>query len=401
MKILHVNEHNALCGGVEGYVSDVIALLQHAGHENRLIYHQAAREAALDSAAEYIPYREAGGNIKSACEKITRLLAREKPDVVFIHAVYHPAIIAAAVAHTPALMYVHSPHAVCPGDAQYWRRSQRVCPRAAGWRCLLYAQVEQCCWGHNPLHHLAGLKRVQDTLHTLHHTLQQVLVGSVYMRDLLIRNGVPAHKLRVLPPFFLNTPENNPHTLPPLNPPLLLFVGRMVPEKGMAHLLQALTRVPGEWQLLMIGDGPNAPTCQQQIATAGLSSRVRLTGWLTAAELQPIYQQASLLVMPALWPEPFGRVGPEIMAWGKPVVAYDVGGIHEWLHHGENGLLVRPGDILGLAAAITQLLTDAACRAQLGARAQQSARQQFAATAHLAALNACFAEAQTQFGARS
>jgi glycosyltransferase involved in cell wall biosynthesis len=84
--------------------------------------------------------------------------------------------------------------------------------------------------------------------------------------------------------------------------------------------------------------------------------------------------------------------GPEAMAYGKPVVAFDVGGVRDWLVHGVNGLLVPRGDTAGLATAITELLTSSELRAQLGAAARDYVTERFSRKLHMNRLVACCRE---------
>jgi glycosyltransferase involved in cell wall biosynthesis len=83
-------------------------------------------------------------------------------------------------------------------------------------------------------------------------------------------------------------------------------------------------------------------------------------------ELGSFYHEASVFVMGSLWPEPFGMAGPEAMRYGLPVVAFDAGGIREWLTDGENGFLVAWKNADLFAARLDQLLRDKALARQLG-----------------------------------
>jgi glycosyltransferase involved in cell wall biosynthesis len=83
------------------------------------------------------------------------------------------------------------------------------------------------------------------------------------------------------------------------------------------------------------------------------------------------------VVVPSLWPEPFGLVGPEAMAHGLPVIASRVGGIPEWLADGEVGFLFEPGDVQGLADRINRLLFDRALARRLGQQARARAGSRF------------------------
>jgi glycosyltransferase involved in cell wall biosynthesis len=145
----------------------------------------------------------------------------------------------------------------------------------------------------------------------------------------------------------------------------MTFVGRMDRLKGGRVLLAALPRVHAEsgraLQLTFAGDGPvrkswerHARLLRRQVP--GIS--VEFTGWLQKDALTTRLASTDVVVMPSLWPEPFGLVGPEANSHGVPVVAFATGGIPEWLHDGVNGCLA-PGDpptAGGLAEALLRCI---------------------------------------------
>jgi len=129
------------------------------------------------------------------------------------------------------------------------------------------------------------------------------------------------------------------------------------------------------------GDG--AQKAEWEERAAALQRRepminVEFTGWLQQEELQRLYSQTDLVVMPSLWPEPFGLVGSEAGLHGVPVAAFAVGGIPDWLQTGVNGHLASgsPPTVTGLADAIVDCLRDHETHARLreGARRAWSAR---------------------------
>jgi glycosyltransferase involved in cell wall biosynthesis len=159
------------------------------------------------------------------------------------------------------------------------------------------------------------------------------------------------------------------HHLPP--GPCVLFVGRLVPEKGIAVLLEAWSRVHADATLVVVGDGPLADAVR---ATPG----ARLLGALPRAELPVAYALAELTVVPSIptprFREPWGLVANEAMHQGRPVIATTaVGAVAGGLvRDEETGLVVRAGDPGALAAAIDRLLGDAAMRERLGAAAREA-----------------------------
>ena len=115
--------------------------------------------------------------------------------------------------------------------------------------------------------------------------------------------------------------------------------------------------------------------------------RVEFAGWLSSKEKSALLTNSDLLVVPSLWPEPFGMVGLEACKHGVPVVAFDSGGVREWLQDGINGFLAPadPPTVPGLAAAVVKSLQNPATHAQLKRGALESA-QQLNMQAHLTSL---------------
>ena len=119
----------------------------------------------------------------------------------------------------------------------------------------------------------------------------------------------------------------------------ILFLGRMTPLKGGDLLIEAVAdasrRLGRRLALTMAGDGPEREAWQARPAVSASPRRSR-AGSSRPARDQAI-RQASLLAVPSVWPEPFGLTGLEAAACGVPAVAFDVGGIREWLTDDETG----------------------------------------------------------------
>jgi glycosyltransferase involved in cell wall biosynthesis len=115
--------------------------------------------------------------------------------------------------------------------------------------------------------------------------------------------------------------------------------------------------------------------------------KIEFVGWVERRRIETLLENCDLLVVPSLWPEPFGLVGPEAGHFGVPVAAFDVGGIHDWLLDGVNGYLApgSPPTSRGLAEAIINCLRDPVVHARLRTGAVEVA-QQFNIKNHLTAL---------------
>ena len=159
----------------------------------------------------------------------------------------------------------------------------------------------------------------------------------------------------------------------------LLFVGRLVPYKGLETLLRAADRIP--CTIVIIGTGPLHTALREEIAARGLTDKVLLPG--RVEDLRPYYLGCDALVLPSVSTlEGFGIVQIEAMALGKPVVSSDLpSGVTYVNVDGETGLTFHVGDDAGLAEACNRLLSDAALRERLGTNARKRTFEKFSCTA--------------------
>lgn len=146
----------------------------------------------------------------------------------------------------------------------------------------------------------------------------------------------------------------------PDEPPHVLFVGRLSEEKGILELLEATEGIPR----VVVGDGP----LRDRVADA--------VGFIGPSMLGPYYERATVVACPSRR-EGYGVVAREAMAYGRPVVATAVGGLLDAVEHEVTGLLVPPGDVKALRAAIERLLGDAELRHRLAEVARAKARVRF------------------------
>jgi glycosyltransferase involved in cell wall biosynthesis len=181
--------------------------------------------------------------------------------------------------------------------------------------------------------------------------------------------GRGAREVRVVP-MGITVPDT---TVEPDDPPHVLFVGRLSAEKGVLELAEAARDLP----LVVVGDGP-------------LRDRLPGTvGFVPPAELPGYLDRAAVVVCPSRR-EGYGVVARQAMAHARPVVATAVGGLAEAIVDGESGLLVGPGDVAALRAALERLLGDAELRARLGAAARERVRERYSRDVAVAATLAAY-----------
>lgn len=157
----------------------------------------------------------------------------------------------------------------------------------------------------------------------------------------------------------------------------VLFVGRLVAQKGVTFLLEALSvvlqRCP-ETRLIVVGDGELDLFLKRITRYLGIPHRVTFLDWTTGPDLVALYQRAKFVVVPSLY-EPFGIVALEAMACGRPVIASRTGGLAEIVNDGVNGFLVEVGNYLQLAQRMVNLIKDQERREAMGEAARRRAAE--------------------------
>jgi glycosyltransferase involved in cell wall biosynthesis len=179
----------------------------------------------------------------------------------------------------------------------------------------------------------------------------------------LIRGAVPDVPVAVIPQLGVRVPPEPEHAL---HEGLAIgCVGRLVPEKGLDTLLQALAQNRSErWHLTVVGDGPDRERLERLASELRLAARVRWIGALPSDEMPKLWPELDVLVLPsralATWAEPSAHVVAEAMAHEVAVVGTIAGATPEVI--GDAGVLVHPDDPDGLAHALRRLATDHARR---------------------------------------
>ena len=156
------------------------------------------------------------------------------------------------------------------------------------------------------------------------------------------------------------------------------YVGRLVAEKGLPVLLQAagiLRQENQEFELLVIGDGPQRALLEALLERAGIGDRVRFTGQLEGPALAEALGSVHVVVMPSVWEETAGLAAMEHMMRGRPVIASEIGGLRETV--GDAGLMCQPGSSEDLARCMREVLHDRALLPALGRKGRERARSLF------------------------
>jgi len=387
VRILIATASRNLLGGVEKYLQSVIPGLLGRGHSIGLLYEYPFRptEQGIDSQAGDVP---SWCSMDAGLDSALHSLASWKPDVVYSHGLDDGRLESALLERYPSILYAHTYYGTCvSGRKCYSKPRLEPCTRQFGAPCLILYYPRRC-GGLNPgtMWQLFQLQSKRKSKLPDH---QAVLVASRHMYHEFKQHGIPADRLHLVP---LPMDGSLPSSTAPRTKALrgrILFVGRLMDVKGVSYLLQAIPlaaqKLGRPLTLTIAGEGPNRGKLEDLARQLGLT--VEFAGWVDTEWRSDLMRWTDLVVVPSVWPEPFGLVGIEAGCFGVPAVGFAVGGIPDWLIPGQSGELA-PGDpptVEGLAEALVRALADPNHYQQLCAGAWEMSRQ-FSLDRHLARL---------------
>ncbi len=317
-------------------------------------------------------------------ERLAELVG-ETPELIHFHQVDVPELVAHLRPNAAVVVSAHA-YTACPSGVHYFRPGQE-CARAHGPACFANMLGRGCAH----TRHLKTLPRkYRNSLRGLR-ALQQADVAISYSTAVdrhLADNGISR---RAIVPYFptMGAAPGQGHA----ERRRIVFAGRIVAPKGVGVLLRAARRVEAEFRIC--GDGRELEAMRALARRLGLERRVTFTGWLDGPALARELAAASLVVMPSVWPEPFGLVPIEGFAAGRPAVASAAGGVGDWLEHGVNGFGVPPGDADALARALAELVADPERQQRMGEAGLRTVSERFSVERHLEALREVYAVVRT------
>jgi glycogen(starch) synthase len=219
---------------------------------------------------------------------------------------------------------------------------------------------------------LARLHRVSwPAIRTVWHQAAGLIANSDGLAELASRSW-PDAPLQVIPNGVDVQAFRPPSRIRPARPLRLLFVGRLVPQKGVRYLLAALAQTRSPAIARIVGDGPERAELEGLLSPRGLSQRVEFVGWVARSELPGHYQWADALVLPS-FEEGMANVVLEALAAGLPVITTDIYANRGLIEPGRTGFLLPPADPAALAAKIDLLADEPKLVRTLGAAAREAA----------------------------
>ena len=394
MKILYCNKYNFRFSGTEVYLFDLMDLMRSHGHEAELFSMADPRGETTRYDRYFVPrvnfkatpmgwltrLRLAGHAIYSihARRCLRRMISAFRPDAAHVRNIYHhlsPSILWELKAQgVPVIYHINDFKLICPSYNLV--AHGRACEACNGVR--FSNVVTQRCYvdGRSQAAVLAAEAYVHRWLGTYQKCVDQFIAPSQFVKEKLVQHGFAESKIAVIP-HFQRLPEQV--TPPPHDGPVLCF-GRLSPEKGVASLLWAMQRIPNV-PLQIAGDGPQRRELENLAAGLKLTN-VQFLGQLSGRELDRVIAASRFTVMPSLAYETFGKSILESFAWGRAVIASDLGSRRELVRHGENGLLFEPGNEERIAETIAYLADRPQLAEAMGAAGRRLVKEQHTPEQH-------------------
>lgn len=374
-------------GGAEEYLSDVVTGLLRLGHTVSVYYGTPLNEGAsvIDNVSK-VSVLVKDFNRDELLMKISQF----NPDVVNFQNVIDYNLLRLVSKIKPTTVFIHNHESYCPGNSKYFFNGGDICTLPVSTVCALNGYRKKCMT-RRPYKAVRGIRRRFGDLSVLK-SLKMVVCNSRYVKNSLVLNGLKEGDIFVnhLFPIFHEGIGGTPNGEAKDRVSTILYVGRLFKEKGVDHLLKALVLLKCPFRSEIVGEGWERDNLTRLAADLGIENKVVFRGFCSQSEVADLYRKAYLLVVPSLWPEPFGLVGLEAFSYRLPVVAYGSGGIPEWLEDGQNGFIVERGNIEGLANKVDTLLKDSSLASRMGENGRKRIIDDFSLEQHLANLVAVY-----------
>ncbi len=364
MKIFALSRTFGDRAGYEKSFMQYLRAFRKLSHEVSVLYED---EGSISEDSDFPRYqtdglylKPNGKQIEKGFSRLQELFNTYKPDLIFLNHVQNPALMEWLISlkNCRVIRRLALHDLYCLNGNKILKSVDQQCPHSFGWRCLMNTYTNHCDT-RRPDRLLKHFSFVQRNLNATSQ-IEQIVSPSRYMKSVLIENGIEPNQICVIPPYC-TVPQKMGE-----EGQYMLFVGRIDATKGLDSLLQALKLMSHPPKLVVVGDGPTAEENKSLVRKLGLQNLVEFKGYCSPQEVGEYQRRCSFLVFPSVWQEPSGSVSVEAMSWGKPVVAFDVGGVSDYIKDGVNGFLVPRKDVKALADRMELLARDENLRNRMG-----------------------------------
>jgi len=361
MRIAHFAPRIGSAGGIATYIRRLGAAQRMQGHEVWYLCFELPENGAFP------------GSRVEAVSGDAALFARAAAlDVDILH--LHRSVATLPEDRVLTVRTMHGHQGGCPSGSRYLARSGTPCDRPYTVVGCLWGHVVDRCGSVRP-------RQLAGNFQRIHHQRAQVAevptyTVSTFVRKQMLRAGCDAGQVQTIPsPAPDVDAEFSP--VPRSGVPRFLYLGRLVPQKGLDWLLRATAAASVPLHIDVGGAGPQRETLEGLARELGIDAQVTFHGWVDPPRVADLMRQARAVVFPSVWHEPAGLVSLEAAAYGRAVIASATGGIPEYALP-SFAHLIPPRDVSGLASALEKLAVDPDQADAMGRQGMQAAATQFA-----------------------
>ncbi len=387
MRVLFVHERYGAMAGAEANLFLTAEAFKKRGHTVGIVHGKPTGKAEKRWSATFAEKFDLNGNAAASTQNA---LSKFNPDIVYVHKMADLEVIEKLLsARVRLVRMIHDHEIYCMRNYKYNYFTRKICNRPASLYCVFPCGgfIARNRGGKLPVKWVSYFNKKKEI--ALNKQFNRLVVVSRYMRNELLRNGFDVRKVEIHPPVPRAGDPSVHSTFSDRN--LILFAGQIIRGKGVDILLRALALVKTPFECIILGEGSHKEYCEKLCASLGLQDRVHFKGFVPQEELQDFYKECSVVAISSVWPEPFATIGMEVMRYGLPVVAFDVGGISDWLIDGENGYLVPTGDCSTYAVRLEALLRDKALARTMGENGLKLVNEKFSFESYIDDLEKMFA----------
>jgi glycosyltransferase involved in cell wall biosynthesis len=387
-RVLFVHERFGAFGGAEANILLTAGELRRRGHMIGIL-HGPGTGKGEEQWREMFSHTFALTK-KASLDSVQSALWEFEPDVIYAHKMPVLEVMETLLASgVPVVRMVHDHDLYCMRSYKYHFLTRHICRRAASAYCIFgcaafLARNREGRWPFKWVSYFSKRKEIR-----LNQKCHRLIAATKYMRDELVRNGFDPARIEVLAPVPQPCDQSIRSNFSDRN--LLLFAGQIIRGKGVDVLLESLARVTVPFECIILGDGSHRRYCEELCRQLGLESRVHFKGFVPQSEIKDYYRECTAVVLSSVWPEPFGAIGLEGMRYGLPVVAFDAGGIKEWLIDGHNGYLIPWMARKTFAERVEELLLNKERAREMGQNALKLVNSHYDFSDYISGLEQVFA----------
>ncbi len=353
MKILLCHNYYHYPGGESLVFENEMQGLRQYGHEV-IEYSRLNTDIKAMNEAQMVGMFFSAYGFPGTISELSQLVRREKPDAAIVQNVFprlSPSVYTTlASCGVPVIQAVYNYRFICPSAELYTQGA--ICERCIRGNTL-HVVVHRCyrdnyvqsAWYAS----IIGLHRLLDTFNK---NIASFMVPDVFLGNKLVQGGIQSEKIQTnTNPFFVR--RYHPQ---PAHQGYVLFVGRLIRQKGVLTLIEAMKHTAAGSRLVIVGQGGLSNEVRSEIDRARGEPKITLRAPCWGDEMDRLVEDSAAVVLPSEWYDNLPLILCQANATGKPVIASRIDGIPEYVREGENGFLFEPGNPAQLAELVDRVL---------------------------------------------